>query len=40
MVAKCQKILASLKKNKNAWPFLQPVDYIAMGIPQYKTIIQ
>ena len=40
MVKKCQKILTSLKKNKNSWPFLEPVDPIAMGIPHYNNIIK
>lgn len=39
MVRKCQKILNMLRKNKNSWPFLEPVDPIAMGIPHYRDII-
>ena len=29
-----------LRKNKNSWPFREPIDPISMGIPQYFTIIQ
>jgi hypothetical protein len=32
-------MLSLLRKNKNSWPFLDPVDPIAMGIPQYKDIV-
>ena len=39
MVNRCHKIIACLKKNKNSWPFLEPVDYISMGIPHYIDII-
>lgn len=39
MVKRCQKIIIALKKNKNSWPFLEPVDPIAMGIPHYKDIV-
>lgn len=39
MLRKCQKILALLRKNKNSWPFREPVDPIAMGIPHYRDII-
>ena len=40
MIKKCQKILTSLKKNKNSWPFLEPVDPVAMGIPHYREIVK
>lgn len=40
MIKKCQKILAALKKNKNSWPFLDPVDPIALGIPHYPEIVK
>lgn len=39
MIKKCQKILNLLRKNKNSWPFKEPVDPIAMGIPHYKDIV-
>ena len=29
-----------LRKNKNAWPFKQPVDPIALNIPNYLDIIK
>ena len=32
-------IVRSLKKMKDAVPFLLPVDPIALGIPQYTTVI-
>ena len=36
----CAKILTQLKNHKNAWPFLQPVDPIALGIPHYRELIK
>ena len=39
MIKKCQKILNMLRKNKNSWPFRDPVDPISMGIPHYRDII-
>lgn len=35
----CVKMLNTLMNNKSAAPFLQPVDPIALGIPDYPTII-
>jgi hypothetical protein len=35
----CVKMINSLLNNKQASPFLQPVDPIALGIPDYPTII-
>jgi hypothetical protein len=32
-------MLSLLKKNKYSWPFKEPVDPIAMGIPHYRDII-
>ena len=40
MVKRCQKILTALKKNKNSWPFLEPVDYVGMNIPHYIEIVR
>jgi hypothetical protein len=37
---KCYKLLTQLKNHKWAWPFLTPVDPIALGIPDYYTIIK
>lgn len=39
MIRKCQKMVNLLKKNKNSWPFREPVDPIAMGIPHYCDIV-
>ena len=39
MIRRGQKILIQLKKNKNSWPFLEPVDPIGMGIPHYSQIV-
>lgn len=35
----CLKMINQLLNNKSAAPFLQPVDPIALGIPDYPTII-
>jgi bromodomain-containing factor 1 len=35
----CIKMINQLMNNKSAAPFLQPVDPIALGIPDYPTII-
>lgn len=35
-VKPCQKILASLMSSKNSWPFLEPVQVEALGIPEYN----
>lgn len=35
----CQATLRSLKKNKDAAPFLKPVDTVALNIPHYTTIV-
>ena len=40
MLRRAHKILNLLRKNKNSWPFRDPVDPIAMGIPHYLEIIQ
>jgi hypothetical protein len=31
---------AQISKDKDAWPFLEPVDPIKYGIPDYPTIIK
>jgi hypothetical protein len=36
----CVKILNLLKNSKTSWPFREPVDAIAMGIPHYLEIIK
>ena len=35
----CAKMINTLMNHKSAAPFLQPVDPIALGIPDYPTII-
>lgn len=36
----CLKILQMLKANKTSWPFRDPVDPIAQGVPNYLDIIK
>ena len=36
----CQSTVRTLKKSKDAGPFLRPVDPVALGIPHYLTIIK
>ena len=36
----CEEILDTLTKNKDAIYFLEPVDPIALGIPNYPEIIK
>ena len=40
MMKPCLRILHLLKSNKNSWPFLLPVDPVALGIPNYLDIIK
>lgn len=40
MIRKCTKILNILYKAKCSWPFREPVDPVALGIPHYKDIIK
>lgn len=37
---KCFKILETLKKSNNSWPFLEPVDPIKLKIPDYFEIVK
>ena len=37
---RCETILGFLKKHKNGYPFLEPVDPEVLGIPDYFTIIK
>jgi len=37
---KCVSIVKFLKKHEDAWPFLEPVDPIKLGIPDYLNIIK
>ncbi|KAF7339854.1 Bromodomain-containing protein [Mycena venus] len=36
----CSSTIRSLKKQKDAPPFLHPVDPVALGIPHYHTIVR
>ncbi|KAJ6519584.1 hypothetical protein C8R45DRAFT_1057985 [Mycena sanguinolenta] len=36
----CSSTIRSLKKHKDAFPFLNPVDPVALGIPHYPTIVR
>ncbi|KAI9502185.1 Bromodomain-containing protein, partial [Coemansia spiralis] len=36
----CTAMIRSLKKHRDAGPFLQPVDAVALNIPDYYTIIK
>lgn len=36
----CMKILNLLKTHKHSWPFKEPVDHVALGIPNYLEIIK
>jgi Bromodomain/Bromodomain extra-terminal - transcription regulation len=40
MMKKCFKVLSQLQKQEAAYPFLKPVDYVALGIPDYPDIIK
>jgi len=35
----CQKIMSSLLEHESGWPFLAPVDVVALRLPDYLTII-
>lgn len=35
----CTQFMKSIMSNKNAGPFNEPVDYIALGVPDYPNII-
>jgi SAM-dependent methyltransferase len=36
----CKVLINKLRLHKNAWPFNQPVDPVALGIPDYFDVIQ
>lgn len=38
-LARCAELLAAVRRHPKAGPFLQPVDPIAEGVPDYLTII-
>jgi hypothetical protein len=35
----CLKIIKALKSHKSAYAFLEPVDTVALNIPDYYTVI-
>jgi hypothetical protein len=37
---KCFKILETLKKSQNSWPFVEAVDPIKLKIPDYLEIVK
>mmetsp|Transcript_30066 Transcript_30066/g.77563 ORF Transcript_30066/g.77563 Transcript_30066/m.77563 type:complete len:250 (-) Transcript_30066:139-888(-) len=37
---KAEKVLSKLLKHKHAWVFDKPVDYVALGIPDYPDVIK
>lgn len=40
IMSRCAKVLRQLSNNKNALPFLQPVDHVLLKIPDYPLIIK
>ncbi|KAJ1936312.1 hypothetical protein FBU59_005094 [Linderina macrospora] len=38
--ARARTILTKLKQGDNAWPFLKPVDPVALGVPTYFVIVK
>ena len=40
IMSRCAKVLRQVSNNKNAVPFLQPVDPVALKIPDYPIIIK
>jgi hypothetical protein len=36
----CERTLRKLLRHRSAWPFLEPVDPVALSLPDYFTIIQ
>lgn len=40
IMSRCAKVLRQVSNNKNAAPFLQPVDHVALKIPDYPIIIK
>ena len=39
-LAQCKALVRELRKHKDAAPFLEPVDWKVLGIPDYPTIIK
>lgn len=40
VAVKCKTMIKSLSNDKNAWPFLEPVDPISLNIPDYFDVIK
>lgn len=40
MLKPCVRILGLLKNSRTSWPFREPVDPIALGIPHYTEIVK
>merc|ERR1719201_2955511 len=40
IMSRCAKVLRQLSNNKNALPFLQPVDHVMLKIPDYPVVIK
>lgn len=40
LVKKCQKVLQLVQKHEFAQPFLKPVDYLSLNIPDYPIIVK
>lgn len=40
LVKKCGKVLSMVQKHEYSLPFLKPVDYIALNIPDYPLIVK
>jgi hypothetical protein len=40
LLKKCQRVLGLIQKHRSAEPFLYPVDPVALGIPDYPTIVK
>jgi hypothetical protein len=36
----CLNIVRKLRKQEHAWAFNEPVDTVALGIPDYYTVIK
>lgn len=40
LIKKCTKLLSQVQKHQYAGPFLKPVDYVALNIPDYPLIVK
>lgn len=39
-LGQCQALLSRLKRHKHAWPFNQPVDPVALDLPDYWEVVK